>query len=547
MNIVEPAVNVARDVTKIFAMVALPELVPFVGPMFGIIKGIVQLAVAVRNQNRPNEIKVILKEVQHLADKLNSSVQNICQRIGTTPYYNKVHDHIRLYETRTAANSNEVIAGIKHHSEGLNFNLMRLQEQLIEFAPNPGSVSWISNLCKVSQEASLDISTDATWGLKAALQVFTDMFALQKKAVDILRGVGDANLADERSGSIQQQVRLFWDKFELHWKAGGVKLLREFPREKSLCYGDLGYDSGELCFYRFVGTARRRQSALQVINLDHETISRVCSVSHPIYNSHKTCRVCVDDGKLYTVNYSTDELCSIDLNDYDRAYRMSTICSHKRFHWRSQMVCHDRFLYAIDKRGKLCKIDLRDNNHHDHQTCSSGWSTSIYSSTALAVMGDKVHAIAKGRHNDCFYNVETRCELNPPGRHSFTSMAMTGHGQHLYVVDSKKIYSYNSAHEYRKIVRGREYRQHLGRKRAVHLMSAGLSLYLQANSRKSVRLYLVKPHWCSAQRDQLHSLPRQVSGGGDGGDGGVGEVEEEDSGEEDVHDLIPILPAIEDL
>lgn len=197
------------------------------------------------------------------------------------------------------------------------------------------------------------------------------------------------------------------------------------------------------------------------------------------------------------MNYSLEHLCKIDLETCERY----TMCSHKKFHWKSQMVCHNGFLYAISKKGELCKINLQDEQV---VVISSGWSTSKWGSTALtSIAGNPIiYAIAEGTSHNSFYTIDpseigTKNELKS-GCY-FTTMQMTGHGTHLYTVDDRKIYAYNTKYglgSYKTIVTGKEYKKWFGDNKSVHLMSHGLTLYLQVNTEgQNTELYLIKPHW----------------------------------------------------
>lgn len=501
--------NVVMDVAEVGAtlasLVIAPEILPLICPLFRICRGTVNLIAGFSSQ--PDRTTEMLNEIQKGIDALKRDSAALVQGVGLLAIgaanvqqlkyllrrYGESHDFHHRWRV------NDTIMG---HLDGLEPNLDALQCMMdgsTGDAINPGQPSWIAHICRYYQEDDNLSKNDETWGLKAASKQFSAMLALQRAAIAVLKEMGrDVRKYIDRT---DKQVELFRTEFEAVWKGhiGRIRLACEkFPRLDSSCYGHLSGNE----FYRFVRAEGRHNSGIQSINLS-TGIKTFFSTGH-IKNHKKKCRILVCDNEIYTVDYSSGELYRINLNTHE----MDVLCDGMKFHWRSKMVCHEGYLYAVNTKNVLCKIDL-DSDEEFEVVSKFPWSTSKFSSTALSAISDNplVFAIT-GSTGELFHHVnsDTLSSIDPSNGHKedlehgryFTSMALVGHGRHLYTVDSQAIWSYSLEDgKYEKITRHREYKSVLHCRsgtRSVHLLSKGQSLYMQFNSRRSVKIYLVQPH-----------------------------------------------------
>lgn len=489
----DPVFDILKGGVTIAATIALPELVPFIGPAFTMVKGIMELVEAIRNRNEPDTFELLQRNLNALRDDikdlgLKQEEQN--QLNSVDPHYIAI---VRLIE-KYQVNAKSINYGI------LADELYYLQQAMTE--PGVGGyrqpwTAFLSNICQIKSASS-----DATWGFETAYLRFVKMLGLQEMAISILKkeGIG----AEKYVCSIQKQVDLFKEEFVKQWDSdvGKMQLVNITEGVDSLCYGDISDDH----FYWFVKSQTKNESALLKINLKKLDVET--PAVFPFANYDKEYRICVHENKLYTVDSSSKKLCSITL---EKPYKPEyDICQHMLFYGQSQMVCRvipgndtsakRTCLYAVNRDNELCEIDLDNNNStkfNRHQ-----WSDS----TALAIDAGstKIYGIADGclgKHS--FFTVDSsvfdsfRSELNPGC--CFTSMAMTVHGTHLYAIDGFKICAYDTKRDLssKPIPIPNDYKSHVGKINSVHLMSHKLTLYLQVNTRKgkSMSLYCIKPYW----------------------------------------------------
>ena len=509
--------NVMMDVAEVGATLATivfaPGVIPLISPLFRICRGTGDLIAGFSSE--PDRTTEMLNGIAKGIDTLKRSSEVLAQGVGLLAigatdmgqvqyFLRRYGESHRFRHSRHPrhAHHRKAIEAITCDSHGLEPKLNALQGLMdgsTRDAVNPGQSSWITHVCQYCQKDENLSKNDKTWGLKAASKQFSAVLALQRTAIAVLRELGrDVQVYIKRT---DEQVNLFRAKFEEVWRShiGRMRLACEkFPRLDSSCYGHLSGNK----FYRFVRAEGRRSSAIQSIDLS-TGIKTFFSMGQ-IKNHRKKCRIFVHDNEIYTVDSSSGELYRINLNTHE----VDIMCDGMKFNWRSKMVCHEGYLYVVNTNNKLCKIDL-DSEEQFEEVSRFSWSTSKFGSTALtAISGNPLVYAITGSANELVHHVnrDTISSINPSNGHKedllhcryFTNMALVGHGRHLYAIDSQAIWSYSlNDGNYEKITHHRDYKSTLHCRsgtRSVHLMSEGLSLYMQFNSRRSVKVYLVQPH-----------------------------------------------------
>ena len=483
-------------------------LIPVIGASFKIAKGVVDFISFINKRDQPDPTIEMLKGIQAVIEKLTLQSAHLASGLGVLlrgdQSFRKIEHYVERYSQ--SRDNQELIDWIRNPGDGLDFHMSNLEKMILTPSVlSPDHESWIKFLCRMCLDNATD--DDLTGGFKAACQRFAAVLALQRSAIIVLK---ELQLPiDVHLQKIDAQIDLFFSEFEMQWNAR-VGEMKKVVLKDRVC--TIGWKSGGdvknnrfymIKFITQIFFLSQDQTAYPVM-IDLATGSGYCfgkNIRGDATMSLEKGKVVACKGKVYSVQ------CGKILR-MDQTNEAHTMCDSRKFHSRSQMVCHEGFLYAISSEGELCKINL-ENEHLE--VISTGWSTSTYGSTALAAIEGNplIYAISKGSINESFYeiNPKTNSTKELSHGHSFTRMAMTGHGEHLYAINRRTVGAYNLTDKsYRTIQKGTvEYARKIGSSKRVHLMNDGYWIYVQyerpiygaynKHDYDELVVYRLRPYW----------------------------------------------------
>ena len=529
---IAPTINIIRGVVGIVG--AVKDFVPYVGPVFTVIDGILGLIQVFEKEKEPNEIKLlqdIVTKIDSIGKELQVGFANAPMLVNLNGVYSRILSDL---------NSPKTIDSEDLMKEFNLFNTIMTEDLLT-------CESWISYLGAESGSRKQP-AYDLTWGLEEALSRFLKAYYLQLKGMKVFQEKYDEQKVYELNGNTQKQ----WEQFGITFE----KYFRNIPGEKKcitdLCKGSFGAISYEDAqFYWFVEQKGKRAkgkrakghppqiSKLQVYNFKEKKYVEQIEPRH-VDNENIKGGVCITDGRLYYIDRSLREIWSYDIKTDQREFIYKRVKPVKPFQRRSQMVCLKNFLYVLSCRENLCVIDLERKSAVTE--FAGPWSD-------FAAVGDAIYAIHKKTCRVsclCASKIETiKCDT--VGREAYETnvieegtskiieltkckcgglgaceierfhmsfettiwdeqfsdvKAVAGHGTHLYIVDGKKIKAIEvgNSSEIKTIevkIPNKTDKTEVftvrQKAKKVHLTSTKCSLCLQVKTRKHINLYLIKP------------------------------------------------------
>lgn len=509
--------GIVEGIVTIPVVFTQPELVPLISGIFRVARGSVDFSGFI-SQLRSYNTATTLAEIQQAMKDLNEAsernAKGLAQMLRAGGLYETINVFVKTSKSNLTARELEEITS---RASGLPFKLNRLHGCITEKGIFPNiTESWMTYICDHCQKNSSD--NDATWGLAAAAQQFAAVLGLQRMAVAVLQEVATYPVT-EYITNIESQVDLFWKEFEERWNrdVGKMKRVRKFPRYGQTCYGDIS-NGFHYSFVRTIATGRFIASTLTRWNLLNQSKEELFGMHSTMHRSYTNYRIVVHGNYLYTLSGNGLMLHVIDISNPPPKYSdLHNLTCSASFDLKSKMVrAHaggqvDR-LFAVRNDGLIimynCEVENSQvDENKEYPEILWVWNQvkeSRRTSFALTCIPGKRNIYAVSQK--VLYSVFPNCRQLKTGR-NFTNMAFVGHGSHLYAIDNRELYAYDTRDgSYNKI--DTDYRTHIGRirSRSINLMQDGMTLYLQVDGhmqingrRRNTHLYMIKPHWIKPQ------------------------------------------------
>ena len=205
-----PTINIIRGVVGIVG--AVKDFVPYVGPVFTVIDGILGLIQVFEKEKEPNEIKLlqdIATEIRSIEKELQESFANAPMLVNLNGVYSRILSDLDNPET---------IESEKLMKEFNLFNTIMTKSLLT-------CESWISYLGAKSHSEKQP-AYDLTWGLEEALSQFLKAYYLQLRGMDVFQEKYDEEKVHKLFGNTQKQ----WEQFGIIFE----KYFRNIPGEKKM-------------------------------------------------------------------------------------------------------------------------------------------------------------------------------------------------------------------------------------------------------------------------------------------------------------------------
>ena len=369
-------------------------------------------------------LKEILEGVKTLTTKTSERSKEILeQQNHAGEAYHTLLQYVQSYSQDQE--DEESISAITDHITGLHYQLTILHNALVNPTPSnldqKSLIDYISTHCQ--DRAAKD---DFTWGFTMACEILSFLLALQRSAIQVLRGVMETlddpvervDLVEkDHHTNIDEQVEKFLTVFGKHWnqKAGEMKKLSSINLHK--CLPSFVSHNGELYWVSwFEGKLQKFVSGTyREANYNIALRGMFPLASH--------------QGKLFCVT-KAGKLSEIDPESGETRELFPDVS----FNECVSMISHEGFLYlTLNSRSEnIFKVDTREMKV---ECIGSQWQEAM-----LATLEGESSIFVRYKHFlwDSVYRIDSPSN----GTTSFEALSkywsagrkpnLVGHGEHLY-------------------------------------------------------------------------------------------------------------------